>query len=106
MLPISLGNIIIIIKGVIITFDLFRHAALRAGCDVSIPALTVNRLCGSGFEAVAQVATEIELGKATIGIAGGAESMSQVEFDNNSKYKNCLGSICSSWCSIRNQTRN
>jgi acetyl-CoA acyltransferase 2 len=59
---------------------LARHAALRAGCDVSIPALTVNRLCGSGFEAVAQVATEIELGKATIGIAGGAESMSQAPY--------------------------
>ena len=42
----------------------------------------MNRLCGSGFEAVAQVATEIELGKATIGIAGGAESMSQVKFLN------------------------
>jgi len=57
-----------------------RHAALRAGCNISIPALTVNRLCGSGFEAVNQVATEIELGKSQIGIAGGAESMSQAPY--------------------------
>ena len=42
---------------------LARHAALRAGCKDTIPALTVNRLCGSGFEAVAQVATDIALGK-------------------------------------------
>jgi len=59
---------------------LARHAALRAGCKDTIPALTVNRLCGSGFEAVAQVATDIALGKATIGIAGGAENMSQAPY--------------------------
>jgi len=59
---------------------LARHAALRAGCKDTIPALTVNRLCGSGFEAVALVATDIALGKATIGIAGGAENMSQAPY--------------------------
>ena len=59
---------------------LARHAALRAGCKDTIPALTVNRLCGSGFEAVAQVATDIALGKASIGIAGGAENMSQAPY--------------------------
>jgi acetyl-CoA acetyltransferase family protein len=56
---------------------LARHVGLRAGCAVETPALTVNRLCGSGFEAVVQAAQLIRLGEARAVLAGGTESMSQ-----------------------------
>jgi acetyl-CoA acyltransferase 2 len=56
---------------------LARHVGLRAGCPTHVPALTVNRLCGSGFEAIAQAAAAIELGSAEVALAGGSESMSQ-----------------------------
>jgi len=57
-----------------------RHAALRSGCGIPTPCLTVNRLCGSGFEAVNQIAMEIELGMTQIGVGGGSESMSQAPY--------------------------
>jgi len=56
---------------------LARHVGLRAGLPVEVPALTVNRLCGSGFEAVAQAARELSLGDAQVALVGGSESMSQ-----------------------------
>lgn len=56
---------------------LARHVGLRAGCAVEAPALTVNRLCGSGFEAVTQAAQLIRLGETRVVLAGGTESMSQ-----------------------------
>ncbi|HEX7124729.1 MAG TPA: acetyl-CoA C-acetyltransferase [Thermodesulfobacteriota bacterium] len=56
---------------------LARHIALRAGCPVETPALTVNRLCGSGFQAVVSAAEQILLGEAEVVLAGGTESMSQ-----------------------------
>ena len=59
---------------------LARHAGLQAGCSIETPAVTVNRLCGSGFEAVVQAAHRIILGEATVVLAGGAESMSQAPY--------------------------
>ena len=56
---------------------LARHVALRSGVPEESPALTVNRLCGSGFEAIVQGAKEILLGGAQLTLCGGAESMSQ-----------------------------
>jgi acetyl-CoA acetyltransferase family protein len=56
---------------------LARHVALRAGCRIETPAVTVNRLCGSGFEAIIQAAQRIMTGDADIILAGGTESMSQ-----------------------------
>jgi acetyl-CoA acyltransferase 2 len=56
---------------------LARHIGLRAGVPVETPAVTVNRLCGSGFEAVAQAAQQIVLGESEVVLAGGTESMSQ-----------------------------
>ena len=56
---------------------LARHIGLRSGCRVETPALTVNRLCGSGFEAVVQAAQQIRLGESRVVLAGGTESMSQ-----------------------------
>jgi acetyl-CoA C-acetyltransferase/acetyl-CoA acyltransferase 2 len=56
---------------------LSRHVGLRAGLPERVPALTVNRLCGSGFEAVIQAAMYVETGQAELVLAGGTESMSQ-----------------------------
>jgi acetyl-CoA acetyltransferase family protein len=56
---------------------LARHVALKAGCPVGVPALTVNRLCGSGLQALVTAAQMIKLGEADVVLAGGAESMSQ-----------------------------
>jgi acetyl-CoA acetyltransferase family protein len=54
-----------------------RHVALRSGLAVATPAVTVNRLCGSGFEAVVQGAHRLQLGEANAVLVGGTESMSQ-----------------------------
>jgi acetyl-CoA C-acetyltransferase/acetyl-CoA acyltransferase 2 len=56
---------------------LARHVGLRAGLPVSTPALTVNRLCGSGFEAVVQGAMLLATAQAEAVLVGGTESMSQ-----------------------------
>jgi acetyl-CoA acyltransferase 2 len=55
-----------------------RHVGLRAGLPIEVPALTVNRLCGSGIQAVVSGAQQILLDEAGIVVAGGMESMSQV----------------------------
>jgi acetyl-CoA acetyltransferase family protein len=54
-----------------------RHVALKAGVPVDVPALTVNRLCGSGIQAAVSGAQMIQLGEATLVLTGGVESMSQ-----------------------------
>ena len=54
-----------------------RHVGLRAGCPIATPALTVNRLCGSGFEAIVQGAHQILLGESNAVLCAGTESMSQ-----------------------------
>ena len=56
---------------------LARHVGLRAGCRIETPAVTVNRLCGSGFEAVIEGARQILLGESKVVLVGGTESMSQ-----------------------------
>jgi acetyl-CoA acetyltransferase family protein len=56
---------------------LARHIGLGAGIPIEAPAVTVNRLCGSGFEAIAQAAQQIILGESQAVLAGGTESMSQ-----------------------------
>jgi len=57
-----------------------RHIGLKAGVPVPAPSLAVNRLCGSGFQAVISAAQEIMLGEANIVLCGGTESMSQAPF--------------------------
>lgn len=54
-----------------------RHVALKAGVPIEIPALTVNRLCGSGLEAIVDAAQMLMLGHGNIALAGGAENMTQ-----------------------------
>lgn len=56
---------------------LARHVGLRAGLPVGVPALIVNRLCGSGLQAILSAAQSLALGTATYALAGGAENMSQ-----------------------------
>lgn len=57
-----------------------RHVGLRAGLPIEVPALTVNRLCGSGMQAIVNGAQMIQLGEANTVLAGGMESMSQAPF--------------------------
>ncbi|GCD42175.1 thiolase family protein [Streptomyces paromomycinus] len=57
-----------------------RMAVLLAGLPASVPGVTVNRLCGSGLEAVIQAARSIALGDAHIVLAGGVESMSRAPY--------------------------
>ncbi|MFN9811914.1 MAG: acetyl-CoA C-acetyltransferase [Deltaproteobacteria bacterium] len=54
-----------------------RHVGLKAGVPIDRPALTVNRLCGSGFQAVISAAEQIVLGEAKAVVAAGSENMSQ-----------------------------
>jgi acetyl-CoA acetyltransferase family protein len=54
-----------------------RHVGLKAGLPIETPALTVNRLCGSGMQALVNAAQMIQLGEANTVLAGGMESMSQ-----------------------------
>src|SRR5215467_14313719 len=57
-----------------------RHVGLRAGIPIEVPALTVNRLCGSGMQAIASAAQLIQTDEAKIVLAGGMEAMSQAPF--------------------------
>ena len=57
-----------------------RHVGLKAGVPKQVPALTVNRLCGSGIQSIINAAEQIELGEAKTVLAGGMENMSQAPF--------------------------
>lgn len=57
-----------------------RQAAIGAGLPVSLPAMTVNRVCGSGAQAIASAADEIWLGHVDVAIAGGMENMDQAPY--------------------------
>ncbi len=57
-----------------------RVAALKGGLPIETPALTVNRLCGSGLQAIVSAAQMIMLGDCDVAVAGGAESMSRVPY--------------------------
>jgi acetyl-CoA acetyltransferase family protein len=57
-----------------------RHVGLKAGLKVDTPAVTVNRLCGSGIEAIIQASQRLLLGEANMVLAGGMENMTQAPF--------------------------
>lgn len=61
---------------------LARHISLNAGVPISTPALTVNRLCGSGMQAVLSAAHSILIGESETALVGGAENMSMAPFVN------------------------
>src|SRR4029077_16727324 len=54
-----------------------RHVGLKAGLPITVPAVTVNRLCGSGFQAIVNGAEQLLLGEADAVLVAGAENMSQ-----------------------------
>ncbi|XP_041365713.1 3-ketoacyl-CoA thiolase, mitochondrial-like [Gigantopelta aegis] len=57
-----------------------RHVGIRVGVPLDVPALTVNRLCGSGFQAIINGAQEIMLGDSQVVLVGGTENMSQAPY--------------------------
>ena len=57
-----------------------RQAAVHAGLPVAVPALTVNRVCGSGAQAIVSAAQEIALGTVDAAVAGGMENMDQAPY--------------------------
>ncbi|HYC03133.1 MAG TPA: acetyl-CoA C-acyltransferase family protein [Azospirillaceae bacterium] len=59
---------------------LARVSAMRAGLPAKVPALTLNRLCGSGIQAIVSAAQMIRLGECAIAVAGGAEVMSKAPY--------------------------
>lgn len=73
------GNVIVSSKDAALTA---RHIGLYAGIPQQVPALTLNRLCGSGLQSVVSGAQEIILGDADIVLAGGVENMSQSPYSN------------------------
>jgi acetyl-CoA C-acetyltransferase len=83
--PADLGHVVfgqVFITGAEDAF-LARVAALKAGVPVEVPALTVNRLCGSGVQAIVSAAQMIRLGETGIALAGGAESMSNIPYHDH-----------------------
>jgi acetyl-CoA C-acetyltransferase len=73
---------------------LARVAALNGGVSESASALTVNRLCGSGLQAIVSAAQSIMLGDATVAVAGGAESMSRSAYAATAvRWSNRMGDI-------------
>ncbi len=69
-----------------------RHAAIKAGLPVEVPAYTVNRICGSGLEAIHTAARWIECGDAQVVVAGGVENMTMMPYYvRNGRYGYRLG---------------
>ena len=80
--PASVGHVVMgsVIHGEARDMYLSRVAALDAGVAVGTPCLTVNRLCGSGLQAIVSAAQHIMLGDCSTAVAGGAESMSRAAY--------------------------
>uniref|UniRef100_T1J3D9 3-ketoacyl-CoA thiolase, mitochondrial n=1 Tax=Strigamia maritima TaxID=126957 RepID=T1J3D9_STRMM len=57
-----------------------RHVSIRCGIPFHVPALTVNRLCGSGFQSIVNGAQDIQLGTANVVLTGGSENMSMAPY--------------------------
>jgi acetyl-CoA C-acetyltransferase len=80
--PASIGHVVMgsVIHGEAKDMYLSRVAAVEAGVPVGTPCLTVNRLCGSGLQAIVSAAQHLMLGDCDIAVAGGAESMSRAAY--------------------------
>src|SRR3954464_15485438 len=80
--PATVGHVVMgsVIHGEARDMYLSRVAALDAGLPVGTPCLTVNRLCGSGLQAIVSAAQHIMLGDIDVAVAGGAESMSRAAY--------------------------
>ena len=87
---------------------LARHVAIRSGVTIDAPALTVNRLCGAGFETLVQATKGINLGESEISIAGGCENMSFAPYvlrdiRQGTKFPNNLVLEDTLWASLTDQ---
>jgi acetyl-CoA acyltransferase 2 len=83
--PVPLNSIDHVLFGAVLPSSadgiyLARHVGLRTGLPQAVPAVTVNRLCGSGFESIIQGARLIQTGEARTVLVGGTESMSQTPY--------------------------
>jgi acetyl-CoA acyltransferase 2 len=80
--PDAIGHVIVgnVLQTSADAIYLARHVGLRSGVPIEAPALIVNRLCGSGFEAVVQAAFQIGSSQAEAVLVGGTESMSQAPY--------------------------
>jgi acetyl-CoA C-acetyltransferase len=80
--PARVGHVVMgsVIHGEAKDMYLSRVAALEAGIPVGTPCLTVNRLCGSGLQAIVSAAQHLMLGDCDVAVAGGAESMSRAAY--------------------------
>src|SRR6478672_4990390 len=64
-------------------WNIARQIAIRAGCPVTVPGMTVNRFCSSGLQTIALAAQRIIAGEGAVYIAGGVESISCVQNEQN-----------------------
>src|SRR6267378_5009661 len=80
--PAAVGHVVLgsVIHGEARDMYISRVAAIEAGLPVGTPCLTVNRLCGSGLQAIVSAAQHILLGDADVVVGGGAESMSRAAY--------------------------
>jgi acetyl-CoA C-acetyltransferase len=80
--PARVGHVVMgsVIHGEAKDMYLSRVAAIEAGIPVGTPCLTVNRLCGSGLQAIVSASQHIMLGDCEVAVAGGAESMSRAAY--------------------------
>jgi acetyl-CoA C-acetyltransferase len=80
--PAAVGHVVMgsVIHGEARDMYLSRVAAVEAGIPVGTPALTVNRLCGSGLQAIVSASQHLMLGDCDVAVAGGAESMSRAAY--------------------------
>ena len=80
--PAAVGHVVMgsVIHGEARDMYLSRVAAVDAGLPVGTPCLTVNRLCGSGLQAIVSAAQHLLLGDCEVAVAGGAESMSRAAY--------------------------
>ena len=80
--PASVGHVVMgsVIHGEARDMYLSRVAAVDAGISVGTPCLTVNRLCGSGLQAIVSASQHLLLGDCDVAVAGGAESMSRAAY--------------------------
>ncbi len=80
--PASVGHVVLgsVIHGEARDMYISRVAALEAGIPVGTPCLTVNRLCGSGLQAIVSASQHLLLGDCDVAVAGGAESMSRAAY--------------------------
>jgi len=80
--PVDVGHVVFgnVIHTEVRDMYLSRVAAINGGLEVGTPALTLNRLCGSGMQAIVSAAQAIMLGDCQVAVAGGAESMSRAPY--------------------------